>query len=346
MSKIAIVIGSRPQYIKLAPFLFYLKKLKTNCLTIDTCQHYDYKLSELFIRELKIKKFDYKLNVKSKKHGEMTALMMIKLEEILTKKKPRLVIVFGDTNSTLAASIVSSKLKIPIAHIESGMRAHKYLPEEINRIITDRISTFRFCSTKLSLFNLKKEGLSKNSYFYGDITKDNFKVYKNEIMNSKIIQKFGLNSKEFSLLTLHRENSVITKENLFLRLNYVNSEAKKLVLFPIHPKTRIAISKFNINLKKFKKIKIIDPLGYFDTLSLIENSDLVFTDSGGVQKESFYLRTRCIILRSETEWPEIIEMGWGRLWKSQKFKKKIKRNPYGNGIVSLKILKTLDDFIN
>merc|ERR1711991_382970 len=154
-----------------------------------------------------------------------------------------------------------------------------------------------------SLFNLKKEGLSKNSYFYGDITKDNFKVYKNEIMNSKIIQKFGLNSKEFSLLTLHRENSVITKESLFLRLNYVNSEAKKLVLFPIHPKTRIAISKFNINFKKFKKIKIIDPLGYFDTLSLIKNSDLVFTDSGGVQKESFYLRTRCIILRSETEWP-------------------------------------------
>lgn len=343
---LAIIIGSRPQYIKLAPFLFYLKKTKISYFTIDTNQHYDNELSKTLIKELQIDKFSYNLNVKEKYHGKMTANMMIKIEKILIRKKPKMVVVFGDTNSTLASSLVAAKLRIPIAHIESGMRSYNNIPEEINRKITDKLSTLKFCSTKNALENLNKEGLKMNSFFCGDISRDNFKIYSKKINQNKILDKYNLKEKNYSFLTIHREDSVNSKNAIISRLNYVNKISKNLVIFPIHPKTKKMIKKYKVQIDKFKKIKVVTPLSYFETLTMLKKCDLVFTDSGGVQKDSFFLEKHCIILRSETEWTEIIETGFGMLWKKNiKFKKKKKKYLLGTGIISKKIINKIECFL-
>ncbi len=343
---LAIIIGSRPQYIKFAPFLFYLKKTKISYFTIDTNQHYDNELSKVLIKELNIDKFNYNLNVKEKYHGKMTAIMMIKIEKILVRKKPKMVVVFGDTNTTLASSLISAKLRIPIAHIESGMRSYNNIPEEINRKITDNLSTLKFCSTRNSLANLKKEGLKMNSFFCGDISRDNFKIYAKQISQTKILDKYNLNDKKFSFLTIHREDSVNSKNSIISRLNYVNKISNNLIIFPVHPRTKKMIKKYKVKIEKFKKIKAIAPLSYFETLTMIKKSDLVFTDSGGVQKDSFFLKKHCIILRSETEWTEIIETGHGILWKKNlKFKKIEKNYLLGSGIISKRIINKIECFL-
>ena len=343
-----IVIGTRPQYIKVAPLIRSLKlnKYKNIKYTlIDTGQHYDKNLSDNFYKELRIKKANYNLKVGSHTHGKQTAKIMIKLENIVLNQIPDCIIVFGDTNSTLAASLISKKLHIPLAHIEAGLRSYNLtMPEEINRILTDKISDYLFCPTKSSVLNLKKEGINKNIFNVGDIMYDNYLFYK-KFFKSKV--KYD---KPYILVTIHRaENTDNNKslENIIFILNKLSSDY--LIIFAIHPRTKKILQKNNISTTG---LKLIEPQSYINIIGLILNSKILITDSGGLQKEAYFAKIPCVTIRRQTEWIETLESGWNRLSNVNSIKnltKKIQeaisfnrnnkiKSHYGNGKTSEKIL--------
>jgi len=341
---ILIVIGSRPQYIKLAPLIFYLKKTNILFKIIDTNQHYDYELSEIFKKEFKLKDFDFRLNIKSSFHGEMTAMMIIKIEKILLKIKPKFLLVFGDTNSTLSGALAASKLKIPIIHIEAGLRSFSNIPEEINRVITDKLSSINFCPSKNSYQNLLNEGIKKNNYVVGDIMFDSLNLFKNiSQKKSKILKKLKIEKNKYSILTIHRENNVTDLIQLKKLLTYAQKNTTdNRIIFPIHPRTKNSLKKIKF---KNNKISIIEPLGYLDMLKLMLNCHLIFTDSGGLQKEAYFLKKKCVTLRDETEWTETLTNGWNKLWKQKKIFKGKYKSFYGNGNASKKIIKIIQSFL-
>ncbi|MFL2679811.1 MAG: non-hydrolyzing UDP-N-acetylglucosamine 2-epimerase [Alphaproteobacteria bacterium] len=341
---ILIVIGSRPQYIKLAPLIFYLKKTNILFQIVDTNQHYDYELSEVFKKEFKLKDFDFKLNIKSTLHGEMTAMMIIQIEKILLKIKPKFLLVFGDTNSTLSGALAASKLKIPIIHIEAGLRSFSNIPEETNRVITDKLSSINFCPSKNSYQNLLNEGIKKNNYVVGDIMFDSLNLFKNVSQKkSKILEKLKIEKNKYSILTIHREDNVTDLKQLKKLLAHVEeSTTDNRIIFPIHPRTKNSLKKIKF---KNNKILIIEPLGYLDMLKLMLNCHLVYTDSGGLQKEAYFLKKKCVTLRDETEWTETLSNGWNKLWKQKKIFKGKYKSFYGNGNASKKIIKIIQSFL-
>jgi UDP-N-acetylglucosamine 2-epimerase len=356
MKKIVSIIGTRPQYIKLKPIYDQFNKIQKKLnnqikhLIINTSQHYDYNMSKIFFEDLLIENIDYHLDIDYNlvsNQGEQTALMIKKIEEILLKINPDLVIVYGDTNSTLAASIVSSKLKIPIAHIESGLRSYnKLMPEEINRILTDNISSLLFCPTKNAIKNLKKEGfknLIPSLISYQKINKLNFKKYninnplainvgdimydllnliikeiKKKHNKIDILKKLNILPLEYILLTIHRQENTENTELLKELLIFVKNVSKiynKKIIFPIHPRTKKILN----NIKNLNQILndfvIIDPLKYTDNIFLVLNSFMVLTDSGGLQKEAYLLKVPTITLRNETEWIETLKNNFNILYK-------------------------------
>ncbi|MCK9416456.1 UDP-N-acetylglucosamine 2-epimerase (non-hydrolyzing) [Candidatus Dojkabacteria bacterium] len=306
--KIVSIVGARPQFIKLAPFSKEIRKYFKEII-IHTGQHYDKNMSKLLFEDLEIPKPDYNLNIGSGTHAEQTAKMIISIEEILLKEKPNLVVIFGDTNSTLAGTLVASKLHIKTLHIESGLRSfNKEMPEEINRIISDHTSDFLFAPTKNAMKNLKKEGLINKSYLLGDIMVDSLQN------NIKIaINKSKINYKDFYLVTLHRPYNVDnpdTLKNIIYNLSLLN----KQIIFPLHPRTKNVIIKNNIYIPN--NIKILKPQSYLNFIKLEYLTDKIITDSGGIQKEAYLLSKPCITLRSETEWIETINSGWNILLDS------------------------------
>ncbi len=343
--KIAIIIGARPQFIKHAPVENALKKY-FNTFSIHTGQHYDKKMSDIFFDQLGMNEPTYMLSVGSASHGKQTGVMIQKIEEVLLKEKPDGLIVYGDTNSTLAGAIAASKLGISIIHIESGLRSfNKSMPEEINRIITDHISDFLFVPTQLALINLKKEGLSDEKIFLsGDVMVDSLLLAKKHIGN-----KFY--EKDYILLTLHRPYNTDEISRLIRILNVLNSVGKK-VIFPIHPRTLNALKNSENEINNFKNINFIDSASYFDFIKLQLESSCIITDSGGVQKEAYILKKKCITLRSETEWIETLKNNWNTLifddLNNIKDVLNIKpgkylKNIYGNGNSSEFIAKTLQN---
>ena len=343
--KIAIIIGARPQFIKHAPVENALKKY-FNTFSIHTGQHYDKKMSDIFFDQLGMNEPTYMLSVGSASHGKQTGVMIQKIEEVLLKEKPDGLIVYGDTNSTLAGAIAASKLGISIIHIESGLRSfNKSVPEEINRIITDHISDFLFVPTQLALINLKKEGLSDEKIFLsGDVMVDSLLLAKKHIGN-----KFY--EKDYILLTLHRPYNTDEISRLIRILNVLNSVGKK-VIFPIHPRTLNALKNSENEINNFKNINFIDSASYFDFIKLQLESSCIITDSGGVQKEAYILKKKCITLRSETEWIETLKNNWNTLifddLNNIKDVLNIKpgkylKNIYGNGNSSEFIAKTLQN---
>jgi len=312
---IVSIVGARPQFIKLAPLSKVLREEGFKETIVHTGQHYDDNMSDIFFKELEIPEPDYNLGIGSGSHGEQTGKMLIAIEEVLMKRKPDLVIVYGDTNSTLAGALASSKLHIKLAHVEAGLRSfNKMMPEEINRIVTDHLSDILFCPTETAVKNLEKEGITKGVYLVGDIMFDAL-MYFSRISEekSKILQNLKLNPKEYYLLTIHRAENTDNYDRLKNILLAIAQFRRKAV-FPIHPRTRSRIKEFNLD--KYldnENILLIDPVGYLDMISLEKNAFAIFTDSGGVQKEAFWLRVPCITLRDETEWIETVKYGWNTL---------------------------------
>jgi UDP-GlcNAc3NAcA epimerase len=306
--KILTVIGARPQFIKAAAVSNVIRKAHEEIL-VHTGQHYDENMSKVFFEELNIPKPDYNLEVGSGNHGKQTGTMLIKLEEIYEKEMPDLVLVYGDTNSTLAGALCASKLLIPVAHIEAGLRSFNMnMPEEQNRILTDHLSKYLFVPTESAVNNLKNEGMKKGLYNVGDVMYDAVLHFKNLAKEkSSIINKLSLIANQYILTTIHRAentNDINRLKNIIESLN----ECDKTVVLPLHPRTKKYMDGYG--LKFNKNIKVIEPIGYLDMISLEMHAEKIVTDSGGVQKEAFFMRKPCITMRDETEWVETVENGW------------------------------------
>jgi len=355
--KISIIIGTRPNLIKISPLVRIIKEDQSiEFQIINTGQHYDYELDEIFIKDLNLPK-PVLLNIGSGTQGEQTGNALIKIEKELIKFKPSISVVIGDTNSTLAGALASVKLNIPVAHIEAGLRSFdKKMPEEINRIVVDHISDILFVPTENAMNNLLAEGIQKNKIvFVQDISVDACLQNHEIAENSEILKQLHIKD-EFILATLHRPENVDNKENLCNILDALIEISKNTeVVFPVHPRTLKNLKSFGVFEEYSKKIKFIKPIGYFDFLKLIGSASCVVTDSGGIQKEALILKTPCVTTRTTTEWVETIKLDANVLVGSDKkriieevskrsskdFHKFIKKieNPYGDGKASEKIIK-------
>lgn len=318
MIKIMTIIGARPQFIKAAMLSRAIRSSKWlsffNEVIVHTGQHYDHNMSTIFFNDLNIPLPDYNLNIGGNTHAQMTGQMLIELENKINSIKPKYVLVYGDTNSTLAGSLVASKMNIDIIHIEAGLRSfNKRMPEEQNRIITDHLSTFLFCPTKTAIDNLYKEGITKGVYNVGDIMLDATLYYKNVIDNElnigvdRVAKISGINkkfiNKPFILLTLHRAENTDNKNRITNIINALN-KIKTNIIFPLHPRTAKMLREYGLTLGDH--INVIEPVGYLEMMALELKCMCVFTDSGGVQKEAYFLKKPCITLRDETEWVETL----------------------------------------
>lgn len=333
MKKIITIIGARPQIIKASALSRAIKNHYNAVLTeiiVHTGQHYDENMSRLFFEELSIPQPAYNLNVGSGSHGLQTAKMLEGLEEIFLKEKPDAVVVYGDTNSTIAGALAAVKIHIPVVHIEAGLRSfNKSMPEEINRIACDHMSTLLFTPTHSGIENLKNEGFDVDNdssisadrpavYHCGDIMYDNslhFSAVSDE--KSTILAELGIAKHEFMLCTIHRDGNTDIKENLtaiFEGLLTIQDESGLAIVLPLHPRTKSKL-KENLELAVYERvlanphIKIIEPVGFLDVIALEKNATIIVTDSGGLQKEAFFFQKPCIILRPQTEWVEIVENG-------------------------------------
>ena len=307
--KIFSIVGARPQFIKLAPLSAGLAGLHEEVI-VHTGQHYDYAMSEKIFADLGIRKPDIHLGVGSGSHASQTGEMMIKLEAAMIENKPDIIIVFGDTNSTMAGALAGAKLNIPIIHIEAGLRSYnKSMPEEINRITTDHVSEYLFAPTQTAVDILKKEGLKKHTFFTGDIMVDTMKNnLEIALRKSNIISELKLENEKFNLLTLHRNYNVDDTKILEHILNQIGKLGEKII-FPVHPRTRKMLAGISIS----KNIQLTEPQGYLDFIVLEHFSKRIITDSGGIQKEAYILRKPCITLRTETEWVETVREKWNLL---------------------------------
>ncbi|MBZ9607803.1 UDP-N-acetylglucosamine 2-epimerase (non-hydrolyzing) [Clostridium estertheticum] len=348
--KILTVVGARPQFIKAAAVSNIIRNEHEEIL-IHTGQHYDENMSKIFFEELKIPKPSYNLEVGSGGHGMQTGTMLIALEEIYIKEKPDMVLVYGDTNSTFAGAICASKLRIPVAHIEAGLRSFNMnMPEEQNRILTDHISKYLFAPTTSAVKNLSTEGITKGVHNIGDVMYDatlNFLKISKE--KSKIMKKLNLYQEEFILATIHRAENTNDINRLRNISEALNESGKKIIL-PLHPRTKKYMDDYD--LKFNNNIKIIDPVGYLDMISLEMYCKKIVTDSGGVQKEAFFMNKPCITMREETEWVETVENGWNIIVGTDKTKilegivnfmpNKSQQNVFGDGHAAEKILKIIN----
>lgn len=317
MLKILTIVGARPQFIKAAVVSNELSKhTEIDEVILHTGQHYDENMSEIFFTQMNIKKPKYNLNIGGGSHGQNTGRMIEKIEEVINLESPNCVILYGDTDSTLAGAIAASKLKCKVVHIEAGLRSfNRNMPEEINRILSDHASDLLFTPTLNASKQLLTEGISEDKIIYvGDVMYDATISFK-EIANN--IKDDITYPKDYILLTLHRAENVDDDEKLQNIISAFN-ECGKEVIFPIHPRTSQKIEKLNIQLKS--NIKTINPIGYLEMLKLEMNAKLIATDSGGVQKEAYFQQKACIVLREETEWIELVEIGANILTGSDKAK--------------------------
>ena len=331
MKKVISVVGARPNFMKVAPihraFLLHNESMSSDKqiqhLIVHTGQHYDYNMSDAFFRDLELPKPDYFLGVGSGSHSEQTAKIMIEFEKVVQIENPDLIIVVGDVNSTIACGLVAAKLLIPLAHIEAGLRSFdRTMPEEINRVLTDRISQFHFITEKSAYSNLINEGENPdNIYFVGNTMIDSIIYAQNKVEQSNFLQNNNLINGDYIVVTLHRPSNVDNRESLemFYDIFEYVSQFKKIV-FPVHPRTRNRMREFNL-LEKFQmldQLLMIEPVNYIDFLNALENAYFVMTDSGGIQEESTFLDIPCITLRTTTERPITIEIGTNRLINPQR----------------------------
>lgn len=357
--KIVTVVGARPQFIKAAVVSRIIRaKNDIDEVLVHTGQHYDNNMSEIFFEEMCIPKPAYNLEVREALHGSMTGKMLQGIEEILTKENPQMILVYGDTNSTLAGALAASKLHIPVAHVEAGLRSYNMqMPEEINRILTDRISTHLFCPTQQAVKNLQQEGFAQtfhHVHLTGDVMYDASLFYFSRSTDA-IIHQLKLASQKFILATIHRAENTDNIERLAAIVTALNLLHKQQnVIVPLHPRTRKLINQ----LSNKPAFTIIEPVGYLDMLQLLHHCALVITDSGGLQKESYFFKKFCVVLREQTEWTELCSDGFAELAGTDT--KKIvdiankflqssfvdKEGLYGDGRAGEKIVNILEQHTN
>jgi len=308
--KIVTIVGARPQFIKCAAVSREIRKNHTEIL-VHTGQHYDYGMSDIFFDELRIPKLDYNLGVGSGSHGKQTGEILAKVENVLIHEKPELVIVYGDTNSTLAGALTAAKLHIPVAHIEAGLRSFdRTMPEEINRVVTDHLSDLLFSPTRTAVENLRNEGITSGVHFVGDVMVDALE-FNREIANehSQILEMLGLKTKQYHVLTIHRPGNTDNRTNLKNIFGAIG-ETDLPVVFPVHPRTKMFLKEYGMLNSLPRNITVTEPLGYLDMLKLMRHAYKILTDSGGIQKEEYLLGVPCITLRENTEWVETVQAGW------------------------------------
>ena len=350
--KIASIVGARPNFIKCAPVSKELRK-EFDEVIIHTGQHYDYEMNKVFFDELKIPEPDYHLGVGSGSHGSQTGEILKRTEEVLIKEAPDLVLVFGDTNTTLAGALAASKLHIKVGHIEAGLRSFdRRMPEEINRVLTDHCSDLLFCPTETAVKILGTEGIENGVYLTGDVMVDalqeNIKIAEQKSM---ILDQLSLKQKEYYLATIHRPENTDAFEKLKSIVDAFCVIEK--IVFPCHPRTEKNLKQFGLWDMLTKKVKVIKPVGYLDMLMLEKNAKKILTDSGGIQKEAYILKVPCITLRENTEWVETVEDGWNVLVGTNKEKiikkvidfepKREQRNVFGDGDASKKIVEGIKE---
>ncbi len=354
MIKVLTIVGARPQFIKAAAVSREFSKHKEiQEIIVHTGQHFDKNMSDVFFEEMQIPKPHYNLNIHGLSHGAMTGQMLEGIEKIILQEKPDYVLVYGDTNSTIAGALAAKKLHIKVIHVEAGLRSfNMQMPEEINRILTDRISDILFCPTDAAIENLKIEGMDKQPVSIvknGDVMQDAAMFYAEQAeKKSTIINNLSLNN--FILCTIHRAENTDNIENLksiVEALNRINKEIQ--VIVPLHPRTKNILSKEKIDID----FKLIEPVGYFDMIMLLKHCKLVITDSGGLQKEAFFFQKNCVTLRNETEWVELVANGYNQLagCDAEKIystyqtmlnsKNDFSKNLYGNGKACEAIVSTL-----
>jgi UDP-N-acetylglucosamine 2-epimerase len=314
--KIILVVGARPQFIKLAPLMHeILKHDQLEPIIIHTGQHYDANLSANFFEELNIPNPQFNLEVGSQNAIQQIAEIMVKMDPIIKNINPQLIIVFGDTNSTAAASIVAAKNNIKLAHVEAGLREwNKSIPEETNKLITDALTDFYFCPTLTAVEILKKQGINDGVLLSGDIGMDILLSNKSMIERetSEVMSRFSINKNEYYLVTCHRTSNTDNKENLKNIIDALNKLEKK-VIFPIHPRTQKMIQFFDIQKTIANHIRLVSPIGFIETQVLIKNARMVLTDSGGIIKEAYFHKTPSVIIDKQTEWVEIVEERWSKV---------------------------------
>ncbi len=352
--KLITIIGARPQFIKAAAVSREIAKHKDiKEIIVHTGQHFDANMSKIFFHQMQIPKPDYNLEINSLTHGAMTGRMIEKIEEVLLQEKPDWVLVYGDTNSTIAGSLAAKKLHIKVAHVEAGLRSfNRNMPEEINRILTDKISDILFCPTDTAVQNLQNEGIGKNSLTRivkcGDVMQDAAIFYSN------LAQKpdFELPEK-FILSTIHRAENTDDPKRLVSIFNALTKISNDIpIILPLHPRTKKIISNSQLTTHNSQLI-IIDPVGYLEMIYLLKNCSLIMTDSGGLQKEAFFFEKPCVTLRDETEWVELVDNGFNKIVGADEnkiisgyqemiqMKNNYNINLYGNGEASKKIITEL-----
>lgn len=363
---VTLVLGARPQIVKSAPLIHLASNDKQIRLDIiHTGQHYDYEMTKIFFEELKLPDPIVNLNVGSGTHAQQTAKVMLRLEKVLQKQKPDMVIVPGDTNSTLAGALTAVKLHIPIAHIEAGARSYDMrMPEEVNRRLTDHCSTILFTPTENCTKNLINEGIEKAKIHQaGDTMYDVLVQQLPKAEKNPILEQLNLEPNAYALLTTHRPENVDNPQKLENIMKAIIQLNQLTIVFPVHPRTQKQLRKLKLynNIQGQSHIKIIKPIGYHETIKLIKNAALVLTDSGGMQKEAFWLKTPCITLRETTEWPETVELGANylmgadtqkivhtatKLIAKRETREKIQKlpNPFGDGKASQRILETIKSY--
>ncbi len=320
--QVVTIAGARPQFIKAAPLSVALRK-EHDELLVHTGQHYDENMSDVFFRELGIPSPDIHLGVGSGSHGTQTAAMLTGIERVLLEQPPDAVIVYGDTNSTLAGTLAAAKLHIPVAHVEAGLRSfNREMPEEINRILTDHVATWLFAPTRAAVDHLAREGISEGVWHVGDIMVDSLRLFAPRAKeHSRLLERLHARPKEYCVATVHRASNT----DCAATLARIVDGLRRLplpVVFPMHPRTRAALGRYGIDVESSippkaspqpGRITVIEPLGYLDMVQLQQHAAVILTDSGGMQKEAYLLGVPCVTLRRETEWTELVDIGANRL---------------------------------
>ncbi|GAB4226992.1 MAG: O-antigen biosynthesis protein WlbD [Methyloligellaceae bacterium] len=336
--RILSIVGARPQFIKAAALSrVFLEAQDFAEILVHTGQHFDANMSAVFFEELAIPEPAYNLDIHGGSHGRMTGRMLEALEAVIEQERPHWVLVYGDTNSTLAGALAAAKLNIPVIHVEAGLRSfNRTMPEEINRVMADHLSQLLLCPTAEAVANLAREGITSGVHQVGDVMYDATLFAKEAAArSSRILDTLSLRPGSYSLCTVHRAENTDDEARFRKVLAFLEAAAQEApVIFPIHPRTRQTLARYGIEPRG---IRLIDPVGYFDMHALLSGAATVYTDSGGLQKEAYFHRVPCVTLRDETEWVETVEAGWNRLWTSPGYRPRRDIPDYGDGHAAEKI---------
>jgi len=342
--RILTVVGARPQFVKAAAISRAIAaRDDVSEILVHTGQHFDTALSRIFFDELQIPEPSINLGIHGGSHGEMTGRMLEALERVMLAERPDLVLVPGDTTSTLAGALAAAKLHITIAHLEAGLRSfNRRMPEEINRVLTDHVSALLLCPTETAVDNLRREGIVTGVYNVGDVMYDAARFAAVNLHRSDVLQRLGIAGRPYAVATLHRAENTDDRIALSEVVAFLKERSRDYpVVFPIHPRTRSRIKAWELDLGQ---ITTCDPVGYLDMHRLLQSAITVFTDSGGLQKEAYFHRVPCVTLRGETEWVETVSAGWNRLWRGPDYTPRRDIPDYGDGYAAVKAIDIIVNY--